>query len=188
MLANIELLYGPGTSLGAWFGTLCTFCILLGPVSILLLQLWWFHVGLLRRQMTTYKYLTEKQKLELRKKRILEEKKKKAKSISMVPGSERGAVYPMGYDNNKTETNTKKIVFHRSLFTAIFFCFGKDTSNLDSPLSYVVNPDQGEGARAGGGWGKKDSDGTIKEVDVSSVVNSKDKDGGVNQIRKPETV
>jgi hypothetical protein len=166
LLANISQFYGSDASLSAWFGVLCGFCVLLGPVCGLLIQLWWFHVDLLRRQTTTYAYLTEKQREDLRKKRFLAAKKKKGKSNKN--NAERGSVYPANTDAPESSMGLrtqKPVVYKRSMADAIFFCFGGDASNLDAPVkafevARIDSKDSVEGGR-------------VEEVDVSVNNNAK---------------
>ena len=97
------------------------------PVGALLVQLWTFHVGLIRDKTTTYAYLRDLQQKnaeKMRKKRLgIKASKEKKKKKKKGHDDKAGAVYPANY-------TTSDVFLGRSLLHSIFFCVSADRSNL----------------------------------------------------------
>ena len=87
--------------------------------GFLLLQLWLFHVELLRKQITTYEYLKDLERRKREKGRVV----KKHPNIS----SEKGAVFPMQFNDS---THKSSSIYKRSILRSVFFCFTTEISNI----------------------------------------------------------
>lgn len=135
---NLSSFYSTSPSnVDSWFVSLCVMVALMTPVCVLLVQLWSFHVGLIRDKTTTYAYLRNLQQEKAEKMRNLRlgikdgnKKKSKGKKKSNRKNKDdkggAGAVYPADY-NSEDDDNTNH---GRSLLESIFFCASKDRSNL----------------------------------------------------------
>ena len=102
-----------------WFIVLCSFLFMLTPIGFLLLQLWLFHVELLRKQITTYEYLKDLERRKREKGRVV----KKHPNIS----SEKGAIFPMQFNDS---THKSSSIYKRSILRSVFFCFTTEISNI----------------------------------------------------------
>jgi len=125
------------SNIDGWFVSLCIMTALMVPVCILLVQLWTFHVALIRDKTTTYAYLRNLQQEKAEKMRKLrlgikddnkkkDGRKKKSSRKNNDDKGGAGAVYPADYNGNGND-NTGH---YRGLFESIFFCASNDRSNL----------------------------------------------------------
>ena len=120
---------GGSGSIDSWFIATSIMLALMVPVGALLVQLWTFHVGLIRDKTTTYAYLSDLQQKnaeKMRKKRlgINASKKEKKKKKKKGHDDKAGAVYPANY-------STSDVFLGRSLCTPFFSA---------SPLTEVIDP------------------------------------------------
>ena len=126
---TLSRFYGGGSgSIDSWLIATSIMLALMVPVGALLVQLWTFHVGLIRDKTTTYAYLRDLQQKnaeKMRKKRlgINASKKEKKKKKKKGHDDKAGAVYPVNY-------NESDIFLGRSFLHSIFFCASPDRSNL----------------------------------------------------------